>query len=209
VLRERGLITAEEVVQECAAGEIAVAFEGDVVALTATPRDLVGPLADAVVDEVIADLGLTADDRDGDAWLAGTGLTFLHLPVRSGAVARARVAARPLASYDGIPGTGNPLEGINLVAIGGGDVHARVFVPGLAVPEDPATGSAAAGLGLVMVASGRMPDGGTYVIRQGLEMGRPSRLECHVTAEAGVATSCRVAGRVHPVSRGLLRVPPR
>src|SRR5690348_2733897 len=41
VLRERGDLDAEQVVQECAAGEVGVRFLLDGVELTATPRDLV------------------------------------------------------------------------------------------------------------------------------------------------------------------------
>ena len=88
-------------------------------------------------------------------------------------------------------------------------MHARVFVPLLSVSEDAATGSAAAGLGIMLAVSGRLPDGGTYAIRQGLEMGRPSLLLGRVEATAGRATRCHVAGQVHPVSRGVLRKPPR
>jgi trans-2,3-dihydro-3-hydroxyanthranilate isomerase len=213
VLRDRGLLTGDEVVQECAAGEVGVRFEVDLVELSATPREPTGPIPDPVVDQLLSDLGLTPEDRAGDAWVAGAGLDFLHLPVRPGAVERARPSGRALTSYDGLPEVPEPVEGVNLFAIDGQngaglDVHARVFVPLLSVPEDPATGSAAAGLGIMLVASGRLPEGGRYTIGQGLEMGRPSLLRGRVEAAAGRATRCHVAGRVQPVARGMLRVPP-
>ena len=47
----------------------------------------------------------------------------------------------------------DPLEGVNLYALAGPAVRSRVFVPGLAVPEDPAIGSAAAMLGMALVAT--------------------------------------------------------
>lgn len=77
------------------------------------------------------------------------------------------------------------------------------------MPEDPATGSAAAGLGVALVATGVVaPDGVTrYEIRQGAEMDRPSFLHGTVDAADGVAATCWVAGRVVPVGRGRLRVP--
>jgi trans-2,3-dihydro-3-hydroxyanthranilate isomerase len=212
VLRGRGLLAADEVVQECAAGEVGVRFDGDLVELAATPREPTGPVPDAAIDEVLADLGLGPDDRAGEAWVAGAGLNFLHVPVRRGAVERARSSGRALTSYDEMPDVAEPLEGINLVTIEGEadrlDVHARVFVPLLSVPEDPATGSAAAGLGIMLAVSGRLPDGGGYAIRQGLEMGRPSLLLGRVQATAGRAIRCHVGGRVQPVARGMLRVPP-
>ena len=57
-------------------------------------------------------------------------------------------------------------------------MRSRVFVPGPAMPEDPATGSAAVGLGVALVATGlAAPEGATrYDIEQGVEMGRPSYL---------------------------------
>ena len=215
VLRERGLLAGEQVVQECAAGEVGVRFADDLVELSATPRDPVGPVPDSVVAELLSELGLGTDDRAGDAWVAGAGLNWLHVPVRPGAVERSRPGGRTLTSYDGMPEVADPVEGINLVTIespGGGhaglDVHARVYSPDESVVEEPATGSAAAGLGIMLAASGRLPGGGTYVIRQGIEMGRPSLLFGRVEASSGRATRCHVAGRVQPVASGTLRVPP-
>ena len=100
---------------------------------------------------------------------------------------------------------------VNLYAVEGAaprlDVHARVFVPGVGVPEDPATGSAAAGLGMALVATGLLPEGGSYEITQGVEMGRPSRLSGRVEASGGTATRCHVAGEVRPVATGEIEVP--
>jgi trans-2,3-dihydro-3-hydroxyanthranilate isomerase len=213
VLRDRGLVSDDDIVQECLAGEVGVQFDDDLVELSATPRDPVGPVADHAVNEVLADHGLGPEDRAGEAWVAGAGLNFLHVPVRANAVGRARAGGRALTKYDGMPELPEPVDGVNLVAIGepGGDrldVHARVFAPGVAVAEDPATGSAAAGLGIMLAVSGRLPDGGGYVIRQGSELGRPSLLLGRVEATGGRATRCHVAGRVQPVARGMLRVPP-
>ncbi len=212
VLREQGTLAGDSVVQECGAGEIGVRFDDDLVELSATPRGLAGPVPSAVTADLLADLGLSPADLAGDAWVAGAGLGFVHVPVAPGAVARARPSSRPLTAYAGLPDAGGQTEGINLVTLEPAgdhvDVHARVFVPLLSVPEDPATGSATAGLGMLLVASGLLPAGGSYTIRQGLEMGRPSTLYGRVEAHEGVATSCHVAGRVQPVSRGQLRVPP-
>ena len=82
-----------------------------------------------------------------------------------------------------------------------------MFVPGLSVPEDPATGSAAAGLGMALVATGVLPTGGRYEVTQGVELGRPSRLYGRVEAVRSVATRCHVAGRVFRVARGTVAVP--
>jgi trans-2,3-dihydro-3-hydroxyanthranilate isomerase len=219
VLRERGLLVGEAVTQHCGAGAIGVAFlDEGVVELTAVQRDLLGPLPEPTVVALLADLGLGLEDLAGTAWLAGCGLTFVHLPVVADAVARAQLPRRPLGEYaDQLAALGaaqDPVEGINVVHVSGTapqlEVHARVFVPDLSVPEDPATGSAAAGLGVALVAGGFLPEGGRYRIRQGLEMGRPSLLQGVVepgVATGGAAARCRVGGRVQPVARGRIGVP--
>jgi trans-2,3-dihydro-3-hydroxyanthranilate isomerase len=199
VLRARGELTGAQAVQECGAGEIRVGFAGDVVELTAAPGDRVGPLADEVVDTVLAAVGLEPEDRAGEAWLAGTGLTFVHVPVHDEALARAGAAR----SIPDLPQTGDPLGGIYLYSLTGDlQVRSRMFSPELAVAEDAATGSAAAGLGVALRARGLAGDGSRYRIRQGIELGRPSLLLGAVD-ERGIS----VAGQVHPIARGEIRQP--
>ena len=221
VLRARRLVTEAELTQVCPAGDIGVRFASnepeDLVELTATPRDLAGPLPDDAVAALLDDLGLVAADRAGDAWIAGAGLNFVHLPVVADAVGRARPAQALVShllstgSAARGPDLSTPLEGINLVAFDGAapalGVHARVFLPGLSVAEDPATGSAAAGLGIALVAMGLLPEGGSYEISQGAEMGRPSRLFGRVEVAFGVASRVHVAGQVFPVAAGTIAVP--
>jgi len=211
VLRDRGMIAGPALVQECAAGEIGVRFDGDRVELSAAARDLVGPLGDGFVAQLVEELGLDLEDVDGETWLAGTGLSFVHLPVRQGAVERARAPRRSVRDIADLPETGDPLDGINLHAVleRSGDVvevHSRVFVPGLSVSEDPATGSAAAGLGMALQVRGVLGDGDRYRISQGTEIGRPSVLEGRIDADDRV-TRVHVAGVVHPIARGRIRVP--
>jgi len=218
-LRSRGLLTGSSAVQLCGAGRIDVRFgedgDRDRVELRASPRDLVGPLDDELVDALLGDLGLSPAALDGPAFAAGCGLTFLHVPVTDDAVSRATPSPRPLREYaDAVVRSGgfeDPLEGLNLVSVTGQaprlTVHSRVFVPGLLVPEDAATGSAAVGLGVALAAAGRLPEGGHLDITQGVEMGRPSRLHARVEATGGRATVCYVAGRVCPVMRGELTPP--
>lgn len=86
----------------------------------------------------------------------------------------------------------------------GVDVRARFFGPGIAVPEDAATGSAAGPLGAYLHRYGRLADGATLVIQQGVEMHRPSRLE--VTVGPGHPPAVRVSGGVALVFEGTLYV---
>ncbi|RYP88422.1 PhzF family phenazine biosynthesis protein [Nocardioides guangzhouensis] len=215
VLRERGEIDGGAVVQHCGAGEVRVAFDGDWVELSATPSELAGPLPEPLVHAILGDHGLAPGDLAGEAWVAGCGLGWTHVPVVEEALGRARLGTRRLETYDGWPVLRDLCDGVNLVAVtqparvgGPVDVHARVFVPGLLGAEDAATGSAAAGLGMALVARGVLPDGGGYRIRQGVEMGRPSRLTGRVDATDGRATACHVSGQVHAIARGTLKAPP-
>jgi len=85
----------------------------------------------------------------------------------------------------------------------GADVHARVFVPGLAVPEDPATGSAAAALGGFLAARESGSEGTFHwLVEQGVEMGRPSFLHIEVDKAAGEIAAVRVGGECVLVSEG-------
>lgn len=216
VLRSRGELAADEVVQHCGAGEIGVAFLADgAVELTAAPHDLVGPVDDELVAALLEDVGLSLSDVAGPVWLAGTGLTFVHLPVLSDAVGRAVPSTRPLGEHAdrlaAVGETSDPVEGLNVHHVSGEapavSVHSRVFVPGLSVPEDPATGSAAAGLGMALVAADRLPEGGRYTITQGVEMGRPSTLSGRVEVTSASVSKVHVTGRVQPIATGQVVVP--
>jgi trans-2,3-dihydro-3-hydroxyanthranilate isomerase len=65
-------------------------------------------------------------------------------------------------------------EATMLFARDGDAVRARFFAPGLGVDEDPATGSAAAGLAAVLWSEGEGE--GSVVITQGVEIGHPSEI---------------------------------
>ena len=219
VLRSRGVLGVDDAVQVCGAGRIGVRFEpGDPTArveLSATPRDLAGPVGPDLTRDLLRSVGLTPADLAGEVWVAGCGLSFVHLPVTEEAVVRSVGTGRGFGDLvDRLAAVGpvdDLLDAVNVYAVAGEaprlSVHARVFVPGAGVPEDPATGSAAAGLGMALVASGLLPEGGRYDIRQGLEMGRPSSLFGRVEASDGRATACHVAGQVRRVASGEIEVP--
>ncbi|HEX7550493.1 MAG TPA: PhzF family phenazine biosynthesis protein, partial [Candidatus Methylomirabilis sp.] len=86
--------------------------------------------------------------------------------------------------------------------------HARMFAPGAGVPEDPATGSAAGPLGAYLAIHGALPGKQTsFVIEQGVEMGRPSRIWVEVGRDAaGMPNMIRVGGTTVPVIRGTIQV---
>jgi trans-2,3-dihydro-3-hydroxyanthranilate isomerase len=199
----RGLFGPGPVVQECGAGllPITVTPAGSAT-LTGGSPTLSDPVEPA---ELLTLAGLapadlvpvTAPRR------AGCGLEFHFLCVREEALGRASVDPAAAARL-----------GVSQISVFAWDpesrsAHARVFCPGVAVPEDPATGSAALGLGVWLVASGLLPADATssYTVHQGLEMGRPSELACTVTASGGAAVSATVTGHVVPIASGFIAVP--
>ena len=85
-----------------------------------------------------------------------------------------------------------------------------MFGPGVGVAEDPATGSASVALAVFLVDRGLLAADGesAFTVLQGAEIGRPSRLDVRVVAEAGTAVRTSVGGRVVAVSAGELLIPP-
>jgi trans-2,3-dihydro-3-hydroxyanthranilate isomerase len=213
VLRQHGRIASGAVMQRCGVGDIAVEVPEDATGrlrLSAEPRDLVGPLDAAAFAKTV---GLSAEQVRGDVLAAGCGLTWVHLPVTAEVLEHCRGEAgleSALAQVpDGQPGL-DPVAGVNVYAVEDGSdvrVRSRVFCPDVGVVEDPATGSAAVGLGIALVARGALPRGGAYTIRQGVEMGRPSTLYGRVDVADGRAVRCQVAGGVVSVASGTIAVP--
>jgi trans-2,3-dihydro-3-hydroxyanthranilate isomerase len=198
-LHRRGLLPAGPAHQECGVGVLPVLVHADGRAtLTGGPPSL-GPMVDTA--PYLTAVGLSSSDLAGPGVrIAGCGLEFAYLSVQPSAVARA-------VAY--------PAPGVAEVFVFAWDpsshtAHARMFAPGLGVAEDPATGSAALGLGVFLVGSGLLPpDGDTaYTVRQGIEIHRPSTLECVVTAASGAPVRVVVTGSVVPVARGEIAVPP-
>jgi trans-2,3-dihydro-3-hydroxyanthranilate isomerase len=177
------------------------------------PEERGAPPRDALADV----LGLAPDDvLDGPyaPRTAGCGLPFVLVPLAShDAVRRARVRHEPweralppdawsrelMVFAMGAPDEASALAGV--------DVHARVFVPGLSVPEDPATGSAGAALaGFLAARTPRLEGTLRWTVAQGLEMGRASRLELEADKAGGAITAVRVGGSAVVVSEGTLRL---
>jgi trans-2,3-dihydro-3-hydroxyanthranilate isomerase len=89
------------------------------------------------------------------------------------------------------------------------DFRARMFAPAAGIAEDPATGAAAAALGGWLGLREMRGDGTRrYLVAQGVEMGRPSRLEIEVETRAGAVAAVRVGGNAVLVSEGTIEVPP-
>jgi trans-2,3-dihydro-3-hydroxyanthranilate isomerase len=200
----RGLAEPGRLVQECGAGPLPIDVTDTGSATLTGGEPTLGPPLDPA--PLLSLVGLTGDDLIPDAAprLAGCGLEFTFLPIRHSALAHAWADAATSEK----PGV--PQISVFSWNVSQRSAQARVFCPGVSVPEDPATGSAALGLGVWLVAAGWLPPDGLspYTIHQGIEMHRPSLLECTVTASAGTATTATVSGHVVPVATGEIAVPP-
>ncbi|MGI8682814.1 MAG: PhzF family phenazine biosynthesis protein [Mycobacteriales bacterium] len=201
VLARLGRIGPGRVQQSCGAGVLPLVIEpgpGRVELTGGTPT--VGEPVDP--ESWLAAVGLVRSNLAGPPpRRAGTGLEFGYLPVSEAAVGRASPDLGRLRSIG--------CAGVSVFGWDSGRAHARVFAGDVGVPEDPATGSAALGLGAFLVAAGLAAGEGTtaYVVHQGAEIGRPSTLECTVAATRGAAVECRVAGQVVAIARGEIARP--
>jgi trans-2,3-dihydro-3-hydroxyanthranilate isomerase len=85
------------------------------------------------------------------------------------------------------------------------DIQSRMFAPLYGVPEDPATGSANVALIGLLAQLRSEPDLRLEkVIRQGVEMGRPSRLMASAQKTAGTVTATYIGGNCMPMMEGVL-----
>jgi trans-2,3-dihydro-3-hydroxyanthranilate isomerase len=87
----------------------------------------------------------------------------------------------------------------------GNQFRARCFAPGAGILEDPATGGAAAAFPGVILRFDQPPAGThEYVIEQGLEMGRPSRIGLEVDVKGAGELAVRVSGDAVLIAEGVL-----
>ncbi len=130
----------------------------------------------------------------------GTGPRFTCVPVAS--VERldaARVAAAPEVG-DGLYLYAPDPEEPGLA------FRTRMFAPGMGIPEDPATGAAAAAFAGVLMQFESLGEGSHDVtIAQGQAMGRPSRIDLQVTVENGALRAVEIGGAAVLITEGRLR----
>lgn len=97
--------------------------------------------------------------------------------------------------------------GVSCFAGTDGNWKTRMFAPGLGVPEDPATGSAAGPLAVHLARHARIAFGMEIEISQGVEMDRPSLLRARVMGTDDRIESVEVGGRAVVIGRGELQLP--
>ena len=86
----------------------------------------------------------------------------------------------------------------------GDGIQARMFAPELGIVEDPATGGAAVFFAALQAELLGQDGEFKWVINQGVEMGRPSRLNATALRSAGETVKITVGGDVIMMMEGTL-----
>ena len=182
----------DRIVQQCAVGLVPLRRDGSKLAFAAPPC-LREPVDPALLQAVLAALGLAAERVQAAAWL-DNGPRWLSLRIDDAATLLAltpdHAALRSLAK-------------VGLVAPqpAGADTafEVRAFAAPVGINEDPVTGSLNAGLAQWLIDDGAAPD--AYVAAQGTALGRAGRV--HVLREGDALW---IGGEVTPCIEGELRL---
>jgi trans-2,3-dihydro-3-hydroxyanthranilate isomerase len=168
----------------------------------------------ATIDEIAAALGIGASDIGFAAhtiahWSAG--VPYVMVPVRELSVLQTlsldpnlwcqldvehegRIAAPFVYAQDGV--------------LRSNVYRARMFSPWDGIPEDPATGSAAAAFSGAVWRAESMETGVFEItIHQGIEMGRPSLIILNLEGSESVLSSATISGEAVKVAQGKLFLP--
>jgi trans-2,3-dihydro-3-hydroxyanthranilate isomerase len=165
----------------------------------------VGDTAEAAAIAAALNLGLDdlgCEDFEPGRWSAG--LEFAMIPVRGlDAIGRAGINLAHWEEAFGSLGPRTVFLFCREAAEQGHAFHARMFAPHMGIPEDPATGSAAAAFAGVAARYAGLGDGErTLAIEQGYEMGRPSVIELWVRIRNGALEAASIGGNAVLVSEG-------
>jgi trans-2,3-dihydro-3-hydroxyanthranilate isomerase len=161
------------------------------------------------IDDIAAAIGLIPSEigfENHKPTRFTAGLPYMFIPVRGlETVARARgVLGRWSRAF---PDGGAAYVYCRETRHAAHAFHARMFDPDHGVPEDPATGSAAAAFAAVIQ---RFDDPAAgdhrYIIEQGFEMHRPSLIHLALEIEAGKLGTVRIGGNAVRVSSGTIEV---
>jgi trans-2,3-dihydro-3-hydroxyanthranilate isomerase len=206
-------VASSHIVLATGAGPVEVEVERDgrrSLVWQSPPLPRCGP-ADVDLAPLFDALGLPRDEVAGWAAPSLTPERDLLVPVQSLAILRALspdfAAVSACASAVG-------LRGVVLVSRETVDpasaTHTRFFAPHVGVPEDIATGSAHAALGVWLADAGLLAAGdgsSRFVGEQGDGLGRPARLLVEVVHGGRRSTSVRIGGTAVTVFTGTLHLP--
>ena len=161
-------------------------------------------------DVVARVLSLDETDLGGSLGtaFASSGVPFLFVSVRDrDALGRARVDGGAWERH--LSGAWGPhLYVVTDDVEGEATLRARMFAPAMGISEDPATGGAVTALAALLAARDASGDGTLrWVVEQGVEMGRPSRLQVEADIRGGALAAVRVGGGAVLVGEGEMVLP--
>jgi trans-2,3-dihydro-3-hydroxyanthranilate isomerase len=170
------------------------------------PQDIGAPADDAAI---AAALGIALSDLGCEGlrparWSAGA--PYSMVPVRNlDAIGRCRVIPAAWDKAFGFDAHAAAYMFCRETAETGHAFRTRMFAPHQGVPEDPATGSAAAAFAGYLALHGGYRDGvHTIGIEQGYEMGRPSQIALTLNVVGGKLRGAAIAGDAVVVMEGTL-----
>ncbi|MGB2627171.1 MAG: PhzF family phenazine biosynthesis protein [Candidatus Acidiferrum sp.] len=209
LLAELGVVPAQEggvhVMQQTGAGILPVEIrfkDGRPQRVTMTQKQAAFKPCKFRKQKLAEALGLKAGDLSAELEpeFVSTGIFNLMVPLRNrAALSRIQMNMVELARMFGKQGAV-----AYCFALGNGSsAYARGMMP-WELYEDAATGSAAGSLGAYLVKHGRLSAGQTLNIAQGVEMGRPSKIEVEVS-QSGKRLTPRVSGAAVKVFEGVIR----
>jgi len=213
------VFTGQRIIFEEAAGAVSVFLRGNGGDIEAAEfiAPVINQLEDEVpVEEAASALGIKPDrvvTEHHAPRVVSVGVRFLYIELKDlEALAASEAAPGPVTRISAYHG----LDGVFAYArVDGGsnnglDFRARVYAPVHGVMEDPASGSANAGLANILASMNGEQDATLkWSVGQGVEMGRPSRLDVTVERRKGNVAEIRVAGGAVLACRGQIDVPAR
>jgi trans-2,3-dihydro-3-hydroxyanthranilate isomerase len=193
-----GALDATEVVLETGSGPVALQIEpgGGRVRSGSMSQPVPSWEAFAAAEELLAALGASESLLPVEVYENGP----RHIYVTLGSEREVAALDPDLRALERIAGE----AGVSCFAGGQGSFKTRMFAPGLGVPEDPATGSAAGPLAVHAVRHGLAAGGEEIEIRQGAEIARPSLLKARVQASGESIERVEVGGSAVTIALGEL-----
>lgn len=170
-LEAGGVPKGEEIVQECAVGLVRIRRHGAELAFLAPPLLKSGPVEAGLLEQVRQGLRLAPDAIVDAQWVDnGAGWLAVLLAERGQVLDLQPDYAQLKGLAVGVIAPWNPeLDG------DAAQFEVRAFIAGDGMPEDPATGSLNAGIAQWLLGAGLAP--ASYVVSQGLSMGRAGRIQ--------------------------------
>ncbi|AIS13744.1 phenazine biosynthesis protein PhzF [Pseudomonas chlororaphis subsp. aurantiaca] len=170
-LEAGGVPKGEEIVQECAVGLVRIRRNGAELAFLAPPLLRSGPVEAGLLEQVRQGLRLAPDAIVDAQWVDNGAGWLAVLLAERGQVLDLQPDYSQLKDLAvGVIAPWNPERDGDAAQF-----EVRAFIAGDGMPEDPATGSLNAGIAQWLLGAGLAPE--SYVVSQGLSMGRAGRIQ--------------------------------